>query len=257
MPVITAVDNNCYRIASTKVIETSHNQGSSIYDMEPGEIIKQAREAKGWSQRELSDRIGISQPAVKKIEGGETVQSKFLPKIAQVLGLDLAVLDPSIAPSAVQLAGEAAPCTVLVMGRIGAGAEILPESEQVPPEGLFEIEIPFPVPESTLAFQIEGDSMFPRYDNKDVVLCWKEGSNYAEIIGWEAAVRTSDGKRYLKRILQGSRARHYDLESYNAPVIRNVKLEWASKVQLVVRAGEWRQLGRAVQRRISKRMASK
>jgi phage repressor protein C with HTH and peptisase S24 domain len=143
------------------------------------------------------------------------------------------------------------------MGRIGAGAEILPEAEQVPPEGLFEIEIPFPVPEKTLAFQVEGESMWPRYDDKDVVLCWREGTSHAEIIGWEAAVRTAEGKRYLKRILQGSRARHYDLESYNAPVIRNVKLEWASKVQLVVRAGEWKQLGRTVQRRISKKMAGR
>jgi phage repressor protein C with HTH and peptisase S24 domain len=144
---------------------------------------------------------------------------------------------------------------VKVAGRIGAGAEIFPDAEQVPPEGLFEIEIPFPVPESALAFEIEGDSMWPRYDAGDVVLCWREGTNPAEIIGWEAAVRTHDGKRYLKRILQGSRARHYDLESYNAPVIRNVKLEWVAKVQLVVRAGEWKQLGRAVQRRIAKKIA--
>ena len=35
---------------------------------------------------------------------------------------------------------------VRVVGRIGAGAEILPEFEQIPPEGLFEIELPFPLP---------------------------------------------------------------------------------------------------------------
>lgn len=226
----------------TKVIATSITIVINVLGMEPGEIIRRAREAKGWSQRELSGRIGISQPAIKKIEAGETTQSKFLPKIAQVLGIDLSSLDDSLAPGAIVTAHE--PHKVKVVGRIGAGAEILPEAEQVPPEGLFEIEIPFPVPEATLAFEVEGDSMWPRYDAGDVVLCWKEGTNATEIIGWEAAVRTSDGRRFLKRILQGSRARHYDLESYNAPVIRNVKLEWASKVQLVVRAGEWKQLAR-------------
>src|SRR5580658_1428941 len=32
---------------------------------------------------------------------------------------------------------------VRVVGKIGAGAEILPEFEQIPPEGLFEIDVPF------------------------------------------------------------------------------------------------------------------
>lgn len=143
---------------------------------------------------------------------------------------------------------------VKVVGRVGAGAEILPEIEQLPPEGLFQIEIPFPVPENTLAFEVSGDSMWPRYDSGDVVLCWKDGTNADEIVGWEAAVMTSDGKRYLKRVLRGSKARQFDLESFNAPVIRNVKLTWVSKVQFVVRAGEWKHLGRTIQRRISKKM---
>lgn len=64
--------------------------------MEPGNIIRQAREQKGWSQKDLADRVGISQPAIRKIEGGSTVKSKHLPKIAQVLGLDLQHLDESL-----------------------------------------------------------------------------------------------------------------------------------------------------------------
>jgi phage repressor protein C with HTH and peptisase S24 domain len=64
--------------------------------MEPGEIIKEAREKRKWSQKDLADRVGISQPAVKKIEAGETAHSKFLPKIAQVLEIDLARLDSAL-----------------------------------------------------------------------------------------------------------------------------------------------------------------
>lgn len=65
--------------------------------MQPGEIIKEAREKRGWSQKVLADRVGISQPAIRKIEGGNTQQSKFLAKIAQLLELDLALLDPALA----------------------------------------------------------------------------------------------------------------------------------------------------------------
>jgi transcriptional regulator with XRE-family HTH domain len=65
--------------------------------MEPWEKIRQAREAKGWSQDYLGKQVGISQPAVKKIEDGSTAHSKFLPRIAALLGLDIAELDEGLA----------------------------------------------------------------------------------------------------------------------------------------------------------------
>lgn len=75
---------------------TRHNHGSIFRRMEPGELIKQARESRGWSQADLGRRIGISQPAIKKIEAGDTRQSKFLYRIATELGLDLDDLDPGV-----------------------------------------------------------------------------------------------------------------------------------------------------------------
>jgi hypothetical protein len=131
---------------------------------------------------------------------------------------------------------------VRIVGRIGAGAEIQPEFEQIPPEGLYEIEVPFPIPADAIAFQVEGDSMWPRYDPGDVIICGREGANTEDIIGWEAAVRTADGKRYLKRIQRGARVGTFDLESHNAAPIRNVRLEWAAEIQWVVRSGQWRRL---------------
>lgn len=80
--------------------------------MQPGEIIKEAREKRGWSQRDLGNRVGVSQVAIKKIEAGDTVQSKFLPRIAQVLELDLAQLDPGLTANPISTAP--APATVPV-----------------------------------------------------------------------------------------------------------------------------------------------
>ncbi len=130
--------------------------------------------------------------------------------------------------------------SVQVVGRIGAGAEIQPEFEQIPPEGLYEIEVPFPVSADAIAFQIEGDSMWPRYDPGDVIICWRQGTNVNEVIGWEAAVRTADGKRYLKRIQRGATSGTFDLESHNAAPIRGVRIEWAAEIKGVVRSGQWR-----------------
>jgi phage repressor protein C with HTH and peptisase S24 domain len=82
--------------SSTIVIETRHNFGSSFRGVEPGEKIKAERERRGWSQADLAHRVGISQVAVKKIEGGETKQSKYLPRVCLELGLDLAEVDPTL-----------------------------------------------------------------------------------------------------------------------------------------------------------------
>jgi len=64
-----------------------------------------------------------------------------------------------------------------VVGRIGRGGGIQPEFEQVPPEGLYEIEVPFPIPAEAIALQVEGDSMWPRYDPGDVIICWRQGND--------------------------------------------------------------------------------
>jgi len=64
--------------------------------MEPGNLIKIERLKRKWSQSDLAKRVGISQPAIKKIEAGDTIKTKFLPKIGQVLEIPLSKLDPSL-----------------------------------------------------------------------------------------------------------------------------------------------------------------
>jgi hypothetical protein len=127
---------------------------------------------------------------------------------------------------------------VPLVGRIGAGAVIDSDFEQPPPGGFEKIEIPYPVPEGAVAFEIVGDSMWPRYDPGDVVICWKVAQTRTEADGWEAAVRLTDGRRYLKMIRRVSKDR-FDLVSHNASPITNVQIEWACKVFGNIRAGEW------------------
>lgn len=65
--------------------------------MEKGELIRQRREALGWSQAELGKRIGTSQTAVGKIEAGTTKRSRFFPELARVLSIPIAELNPAFA----------------------------------------------------------------------------------------------------------------------------------------------------------------
>jgi len=129
-----------------------------------------------------------------------------------------------------------------VMGRIGAGAEILPEFEQIPIDGLYDISVPFSIPEDSIAFEVEGESMWPRYDSGDVIICWRQSEDAENVVGREAALRTRDGRRFLKRVRRGAAAGTYDLESHNAAPIRGVEIAWAAPVQAVVRAEHWQRI---------------
>jgi phage repressor protein C with HTH and peptisase S24 domain len=141
--------------------------------MEPGEIIKEARERRGWSQKDLGDRVGISQPAIKKIEDGETARTKFMPKIAQVLELDLAALDSSLNSQVVELPAGVPP---LASGRPdfkiyasaeGGPGEIIRSSEPVDfvprPTHLLHVR-------DAYGLMITGTSMEPEYNGGEMAI---------------------------------------------------------------------------------------
>lgn len=96
--------------------------------------------------------------------------------------------------------------------------------------------------------------MWPRYDPGDVVICWRGGTHIDDILGWEAAVTTSTGNRYLKRVVRGNTPNTYDLESHNAPPIRGVRLSWVAEVHTVIRSGQWRKLSDDGRRRLLRKM---
>ena len=147
------------------------------------------------------------------------------------------------------------PNIVGVKGLVGAGGTIDTGSEQIPSDGnLYEIEVPFPLPLGAFALQVAGESMFPRYDSGDVIVCAARSENPDELVGWEAAVQTVDGARYLKRLVKGARKGLYDLESFNAPPMRGLRLCWASPIHGVVRFGQWRRLDASQRRRVLRRI---
>ena len=147
--------------------------------------------------------------------------------------------------------------SVPIMGRVGAGAVI----EPVPPEGLGEVELPFPISEETVAFEVAGDSMLPKYENGDIIVVFREQRHpVSSFYGEEAAVRLKSGERYLKTIERGKSASFVNLTSFNAKPISGVRLEWIGEICVTLPRGQIERLrtkAAARTRRAAKRTPEK
>lgn len=53
--------------------------------------VREARKARGWSQTELATKAGVSRLTVTRLEAGKSVSSSTLLKVADSLGLRLAL----------------------------------------------------------------------------------------------------------------------------------------------------------------------
>lgn len=194
-----------------------------------GNKLKDLRLSCDMTHEAAADAMGVSRSQFIKLERGERrLTSDYIERAAKAFGVRPAdVID------------ESATDGVPLMGFIGAGAEIEPEYDQVPPEGLDIISFPIALPDGLIAFQIRGDSMLPFYKDGHVVVVWQEQKRPIEAFyGEEAVVRTGSGRRFLKTIERGITG--INLRSFNAPVIENQKLEWIGEIFAVMPRLQWR-----------------
>lgn len=195
--------------------------------------LRAIMKATGWRQTQLAERLNVTQATVSRWFSGSEPEGARRDAI-------LALYDEFVeaGPKALDHGD-----IVKIVGYIGAGAEIMPEFEQVPPEGLDQVHVPFPLPDDMIALEVRGDSMLPVYKDGHVVIVYREQKKPVQsFYGEDAAVRTADGRRFLKTIMKGS---PITLTSFNAAPIENVALEWIGEIFAVLPRTQLRHVERA------------
>src|SRR5215510_823112 len=190
-------------------------KGQTMLDIR---LIERGLEKPGKTKGGLARALGVRPGAVSEILSGiRLIKASEIAPIVEYLELN----------------------SVPIMGRVGAGAVIEPESEQIPPEGLGEVELPFPISDETIAFEVAGDSMMPKYENGDIIVVYRQQRHpLSTFYGEEAAVRLKTGERYLKTIERGKSSSMVNLKSFNAKPINGVKLEWIGEICVTLPRGQ-------------------
>jgi len=71
-------------------VAAAYEQAKLRYEL--AEAVRTRREELGWSQRQLAERAGMSQPGIARFEAGGTIPTlPLLERLAAALGLTLTV----------------------------------------------------------------------------------------------------------------------------------------------------------------------
>ncbi|MEM6731599.1 MAG: helix-turn-helix domain-containing protein, partial [Myxococcota bacterium] len=186
--------------------------------------LRELRLELGLTLQEVADRLGTTPPTVSRLETGEReLTFSWIEKFTEALGQPASVL-----------IGEAAVSRVPVVGYVGAGEAIhwLTTEGDL---GLDHVDTNFG-DEELLAVEVRGDSMYPVYRDRDLVLCPARSTvDVSECLNRDCVVQTTSGTGYIKTLRAGAKKNRFRLSSYRAPDMDEVELAWATPVMWVRR----------------------
>lgn len=130
-----------------------------------GEKIKQARLAKGYTQEELGNLVGVKKAAINKYESGivQNLKRSMIAKLADALDIDpvsLIGIDDEL-PKGIIPISQLRRHRIPVLGSMAAGEPIY--DEEFP-----DVVVDGPL-DADFALRVKGDSMEPEYLNDDLV----------------------------------------------------------------------------------------
>lgn len=117
-----------------------------------------------------------------------------------------------------------------IVGRVGAGAVVIPFGESSGQSA----ESPGDAKPGTVAVEVDGDSMFPAYED-GAILYYSDQLPPEAMINRRCIVALADGRMYVKVLRQGSMKGLWTLQSLNPlyPDMKDEDVDWAAKIDWV------------------------
>lgn len=186
--------------------------------------IREIREQKGWTLQQLAAKVRTSHQQIHRLETEQRrLTTDWLTRLAKALGCrPFELLPPS----------DDERVTVPIVGYVGAGEKVV--NFEDPGGGLGPV-IPPPQGEHMAAIVVRGDSMWPAYQEGDVLFFDPATEVQSDCIGRECIVQVRGGPTYVKRVFRGTKDGTFRLASYKAPEVDNVELVWAARVRWIRR----------------------
>lgn len=197
--------------------------------------LREWRKKRGLKLHELADLYSQHAPegeestySLQHIGRIETGEKKLYMHVAEAFARALGVDTSQLLPSDHM--------NVNIVGRIGAGAQVIPYDDFAKGDGFDSVKCPPGLdPMKTVAVEVTGDSMSPMIQNGWLVFYSRDPeSDAAAVIGKTCVVKLDDGRMLLKQVRRGYSPGKFNLLSVNAPMIEDAELEWASPVRVIM-----------------------
>lgn len=180
--------------------------------MTPAQWIRSMRDHMKLKQVPFAEEVGVTQPTVSRWESGtepERDHWRLLTELAERVGY------PAFDTTR--------PREIPIIGYVGAGAAIYPFDEGEPGVGFDVIHLPHGM-RGAFGLLVRGDSMYPKYEDGEVVICDDVVYDPQSLVGRYCYVKLADGRAFLKKLRNGSERGLYSLHSHNAAPIEDVAL---------------------------------
>lgn len=196
-------------------------RGGDHRRMKPLKALKAARKAKKLSQEVVASEIGVSTSQLSRFETGKREPRAIdIVKAARLLEISVSSIleeNPDLIRSFVR-----------IVGKIGAGAEVIPDGDQ---DDFTEGDL---AGEDCEAFVVSGSSMHPVAREGDM-LFFGPPRPPAELMNAECIVELEDGRRFFKVLRYGSAPGLFTLDSYNQEPIVDAKVQAAGPLLAIRR----------------------
>lgn len=117
-----------------------------------------------------------------------------------------------------------------IVGRVGAGAIVIPFGDS-PDQSA---ESPSDAKPNTVAVEVDGDSMFPAYED-GAILYYSDQLPPESMMNRRCIVELTDGRMYVKVLRQGSMKGLWTLQSLNPlyPDMKDEDVNWVARIDWV------------------------